>query len=223
VSLARALSFSLALALLASLVACGGPLEQARWARPVDVDPRPGRVPLVLESSGAAQNVALTAPRQDRDFRRPLWLCTTPCTLYVPPGRVGLYAGGGRVREGLTVVAVGGGAQGTSVRLRAPDARAFATARTALTGGTLVAIVGTAFLLDGPLETYVHGSSGPITIGIGAGLLAAGIGFIVPSTIALNRLATGAERVGPASATPRVSLGAAPLPGGGLVRLGLRF
>jgi hypothetical protein len=193
---------------------------------------RPGRVPLMLESTGAPLSVGRpvsTATVVDvlgsstLSLGEPL--CSAPCTLYVRPGTVTVWSGGNGLRSDVAHLQVPEG--GLRARLRAGSSNAFSIGQSltwsggssAVSGVLLLALVQSGFW---PAE-YGNILAG-ISLGIGAVMLGIGIPLIVANRV-------GVEEQGPLESgrprrrrrTAEWSFGGSPLPGGGLISTGVVF
>lgn len=155
----------------------------------VDLSSRaPGRVELALRSNGAPLNVVVErrvdrTPEEARARGVVLGAarCRTPCTVWVPPGRLRLRSNGPGIRgtdEDLEVPE-----EGATVRVRAGRAVLHGVGVGLLAAGatTLLATMFVALADQGVFSGTSRGSLGlePAAVagaaGVGAGLLAAGI------------------------------------------------
>jgi hypothetical protein len=206
---------------------------------------RPGTVPVELLSDGVplmisavleARNIGTTLPPvpQPEDDPTPMshggvpfgydlagttvrteYLCTTPCTLHLPPGRTSLHVGGvGRVESIQTLV----------IDRQPRRVVLYSSSSLALGGGVALALFGGALGVAGAIalavdinSSSVHalgtlGTLGAVSASAGAFAMAAGIPIIVQS------------HVGIARSEPIHVVGAfAPIPGGAMVFAGARF
>jgi hypothetical protein len=196
---------------------------------PAVLVPTPGRVPLLVESTGGplqvgygisemVGNISLTGSVTTRRE-----LCQTPCTLYVRDGLFRLYTGGPNRWDRTTYLMIP--TTGKRVRMHAGTMAGRVGGVAMMIGGiAAIGISGFALLL-----TTGHRSDGPSPAAIGgmiagAGMLAGGIVLNVVNPIGLAshgplESPATAERAQPL----RWQLGAAPLPGGGVAALALQF
>lgn len=176
------------------------------------LEPREGRVPVTLESQGPALVISAVEPYPGEIVptlngasgegsgdglgqagTSALRLCTTPCTLYLPPGRTRIHIGGRDRLESLETLEVGTRPQ--RVRLHSSSAT--------LAGlGFALTIFGASFVFAGATAAVAHftnnvSTGGPSLLAVGGVLF--GIG-VVNLTVGLP-LAFGA-RVGVARIDP---------------------
>ncbi len=164
-----------------------------------------GLVPVVIESSGASQEVRLSHAGDA--------LCRTPCTLRLPPGRYTLTTGGRGLRTTDTPVF----AQGSGARIVVR-----AASRGRFVGGVVLTSAGTLTLASMGLMSAVAFMSAPgdgynnLMGGIMAGVgLAVGVPLLATGVALLRGARTGIDRVeGDAVVAPRVNVGLAPMAGG---------
>ena len=145
----------------------------------------PGRVPLTLHAGSVQHVVAYRRAAVRPSDRAPathtylgIGDCSTPCTLYVPPGVVTLRAMGPRVRETEDDVRIS--PSGAAVYVRSPSSTLFNL------GVGLVGLGATAFVGEfvGILAAQARGdyisTPGVLGFAVAAGvMLAAGIGLVV--------------------------------------------
>jgi hypothetical protein len=187
-------------------------------------EPRSGRVPLQIESTGEPLTVGMPfGPSAAQTGRM---LCQTPCTVYVYPGSVAVWTGGPNMRASALTIQVPQG--GYRVRLRAASVSGGIIGQyVAVLGGIGVLAGGIAFgasLEGGQLRSGTLMAAGGGALLGGGGLLALGLWLYFSNQ-------PGAQSEGPleprrASArvpVQRWSLEAMPLPGGGLLAAGAVF
>ncbi len=170
--------------------------------------------PLVVESTGRPQEVRLE--------RGGPALCSTPCTLHVPPGHYTLWTGGRGVRVAEVAVAVG--PDGTRVRVRAASRARYVGGiiTTAVGGGTIALLGGMAAvaMLSAPGDEYNQLFAGMM----GGAAVVVGVPTLIVGLVLLGGTDTGVEEVGPvAPAAPRWTLGVAPTRGGASLGAGFTF
>lgn len=161
--------------------------------------------PLIVESTGAPQEVRLE--------RRGPVVCSTPCTLHVPPGHYTLWTGGRSLRVAQVPVTVP--PEGARLQVRAAS-------RARLVGGIILTSAGAATTLTFGIMSAVayFSASGDeynqFIAGLSGGMaLLLGVPMLVGGAALLSGTATGVEQVGPVTA-PRWTLGVAPTRGGAL-------
>lgn len=196
-----------AFALASLLPLAAGAQEAAVVTRVVD------NAPVVVESAGRPQEVRLE--------RFGPALCSTPCTLHVPPGHYTLWTGGRGVRVAEVPVQVG--PEGARVRVRAASRARYVGGiiTTALGGGTVALFGGVALAaLLGPDDEYNRFFAGMM----GGAALVVGVPTLIVGLVLLGGAETGVEEVGPvAPAAPRWTLGVAPLRDGASVGAAFTF
>jgi hypothetical protein len=213
-----------------------GSLLEPAWAgRDAYLRPAPGRVPLDVRSTGREQVigtfVASLAP-EGQGFAEPVrqQICMTPCRLYVPPGLFSIFANGVGLDEGRADLNVP--ATGMVARMRSANAgmQGLGAALgvlgiTASVAGGIGAVYGAGMAANGfyPGEAstghvgwYLLATAGALTF-IGGGVLAAaGIWMSF-------RYAPGLDRTQTTPASPSLTLGFAPTPGGAIGGATARF
>jgi hypothetical protein len=174
------------------------------------VDPRipgSGRVPLGVESVRGVQSLGITVEHSGfaMNYER---LCTTPCTLYVPPGRMTLFTDGVGIAPGDTELDVP--PSGLRVRLLAPSSTAVVATRALFVTGALSAIAGIALfagaIADASDASHAGGPPTATTWGLVAGGAVAttlGVALVLTAALMPGTRAGIAERRPLASASRR--------------------
>ncbi len=201
------------------------PLFAARTAAAQTTDdallrPAPSRVRVVVESVGPRQPVGTVA--SGGDASAPRLVCTTPCTLYVPPGPFTLFTGGGDVRAVTTALDVP--ATGLRLRMRAPSEDSVTRLDLLRFGATVATVAGFGALLLG-LTLPTDSATVPLEV-TGTAVLGAGIALLVTYFVVDENNAPGvasSEPLARARQRPEWFLGAAPAAGGLSLSGTLRF
>jgi hypothetical protein len=146
------------------------------------LEPNLGGTP-AIDANAVAMRDALGLPVRTE------YLCTTPCMLYLPPGRARLHIGGPGRLESIEAIDIGRAPQ--RVTLFSPSAAAFGGGVALTLLGASTALVGTmALIVDATSPTNASTSlatAGGIMLGLGGAALAVGIPLIL-------RARTGVER-----------------------------
>ncbi|MEI8254115.1 MAG: hypothetical protein WCJ30_00415 [Deltaproteobacteria bacterium] len=159
-----------------------------------------GRVPLVIESPRGRQTLGVTVERPwmrvDRDD-----VCSTPCTLFVPPGAMVLSSAGRGIAPEDTDLTVP--RDGLLVRLRAPSDSARTGGRVLTVVGFFTGLVGAALLISAASDASSgHPGSGMTALAIGGGsAMGAGAAFMIPGLFMLAGSHGGIEFQGPPPST----------------------
>lgn len=170
--------------------------------------------PVVVESTGRPQEVRLE--------RGGPVVCSTPCTLHVPPGHYTLWTGGRGVRVAEVPVLVP--PEGARVRVRAASRARYVGGiiTTAVGGGTIALLGGMAVvaLVSAPGDDYNQLFAGMM----GGAAVLVGVPTLIVGLVLLGGAETGVEEVGPvAPAAPRWTFGVAPMRGGASLGAGFTF
>jgi hypothetical protein len=177
------------------------PTPEPSEAPDADRRPGPGRVALHVESTGAPLDVGRTGQVEiggayfGRSRRAG---CTTPCTLYVPPGALELYAGGLSLHSQTTTLPLEVPNDGLMVRVR-PSSMGRIVGGVNLLTLSVGLILGPVFIGTAASEASkdpAMAESGWTMLGVGVAATAAGIVLIATGTTRIMKR----ERIPPTSA-----------------------
>jgi hypothetical protein len=199
--------------------------------------PGPGRVPLVVESAGKAQDLSLVADGiKVNGFGLSLSarVCRTPCTLYLQPGLYTLLSEGGGLVSARTEVNVG--ARGGRLRLKAVSSSGRVAGIVLTSLGAAAILAGASTMLVVPFDEDIvttdisigeQASFDPRPLYIGGGIaMGVGAAMIVTGAVLIAKAKGGAQDE-ESNAIPRptrsLQVDAGPMRGGGWVDASIRF
>ncbi|MBI5514589.1 MAG: hypothetical protein HY909_12515 [Deltaproteobacteria bacterium] len=178
-------------ALAFALAGCGAPYTLQAPLDPSALRAGDGRVAVRVRSEGARQDLALVPEGSpvEQGMTAPEPWCQTPCTLFLRPGRYGLYSGAPTVLHAVSPLTV---TEAPAERvLRAPPRARFEASRNLLVGAVGLTVVGGIFLVFSPLEVAGASPTGPETIATGVALVALGVAGAVYALGLLRALPRG--------------------------------